>query len=155
VGRSPACGGLVEGSDLVTNETMPIVLFPLFFAALWLTAGALLSTVSGWPRLARRFPAATEPSGTTLKGQVYSLGGVGENNVTALTVSAGGLHLKAHFLFRFLRPAILVPWSEVRFVSERKILWWRRYVLELGGATKIAIGEQAFRALEGFLTRTT
>lgn len=129
--------------------------FPLWFPFLlvggWLLVGALLSGLSHWPELACRFPGVERPAGTTLRGQVVGIGLVNENNVTTLVVAPTGLYLSANVLFRFRRPPILLPWGEVRFVSERKVLWWRNYVLDLGGVTEIRIKARAFAALEPFL----
>jgi hypothetical protein len=126
-------------------------IFPFFFIALWLAVGAILSILSRWTELAGRFPAAAQPSGTTLGGQVVSVGVVGENNVTYLTVSPEGLYLRSHFLFRFMRRPVLVPWTEVRYVSERKTLWWRSYMFDLGGITTIRVKKRAFSTMDAFL----
>lgn len=136
----------MQGDPLSSPAT-----FALFFVALWLGVGAILSVASRWTELAGRFPAAGQPAGTTLRGQVVSVGIVSENNVTYLTLSAEGLYLRPHFLFRFMRRPVLVPWSEVRFLSERKILWWRSYLLDLGGITTVRVKEKAFNAMDPFL----
>ena len=125
--------------------------FPFLFVGGWLLVGALLGELSRWPELAYRFPGGQRPIGTTLSGQVVGMGFVSENNVTTLVVAPTGLYLSANVLFRFRRPPILVPWGEVRYVSERKILWWRNYVLDLGGVTQIRIKAKAFAALEPLL----
>jgi hypothetical protein len=89
--------------------------------------------------------------GKELKGQVVSVGIVGENNVTYVSVSDQGLYLRSHVLFRFMRAPVLVPWSEVKYVSERKVVWWRSYLVDLAGITTIRLREGAFQAMEGFL----
>ena len=79
------------------------------------------------------------------------VGIVGDKNVTYLSVSDRGLYLRSHVLFRFMRAPVLVPWSEVKYVSERKVLWSRSYLVDLGGITTIRVRERAFLAMEGFL----
>ena len=128
------------------------VWFPIYFVGLWLFVCALLAEFSRWPALARRFPGAERPGGTVLRGQVISVGIVSERNVTFLIPAAAGLYMYAHFLFRFRRPPILVPWSEIRYESTRRLLWMRSHKLSLGGnLASIRIRDKALRALEPFL----
>ena len=46
------------------------------------------------------------------------------NNVLTLAVSRQGLYLGSMFLFRFMHPPMLVPWSEV------KVQWSKGWVFE-------------------------
>jgi hypothetical protein len=82
---------------------------------------------------------------------VTSIGLIGENRVTLLSLSPAGLGLKAVLMFRFMRRPILVPWSEVRYVSTRTILWWRSHVFDLGGITQIRVKHAAFDLVQPFL----
>jgi hypothetical protein len=122
----------------------------LCFVGLWIGVGALLAIVSGWPRLAKSFPARTRPAGVPLRGQVASFGGVGERNVTGLIVCDDGLFLWAIWLFRPLRPPLLIPWSEIDSVEERRRLWWTVYALDVRGIC-IIVKRQAFEALQPYL----
>jgi hypothetical protein len=124
---------------------------PFLLVGLWLLVGAVLSEVARWPELAFRFPARDEPPGRTVPGEVVSVGIVGENNVTVLTVGDAGLYLRPRLLFRFRRPPVLVPWAEVTYVGERRVFWWRTHVLDLGGVTSMRIKEGAFSVVEPFL----
>jgi hypothetical protein len=136
---------------LTINPLDSPALFPVLFLFAWLTIGALLSFLSGWTALAQQFRAESGPVGKELRGQVVSVGIVGDKNVTYVSVSDRGLYLRSHVLFRFMRAPVLVPWSEVKYVSERKVLWWRSYLVDLAGITTIRVKEGAFRAIEGFL----
>jgi hypothetical protein len=58
----------------------------------------------------------------------------------------------AQLLFRFRRPPILIPWSEVQYESARHFLWMRSHKLSLGGGvTPIRVKDKALRAFEPFL----
>ena len=48
------------------------------------------------------------------------------NNMLTLGVSPEGLYLASMFLFRFMHPPLLVPWSEIRV--RRKKGWAFEYV---------------------------
>jgi hypothetical protein len=122
-------------------------LIPVGLVGMWLLVGAVLAELSGWPRLARRYLAATAPVGSPLSGQVVSVGWSSERNVTTLVVSTEGLHLRPMILFRFRRPPLLVPWRDVAHESERRILGSRQYALKLGGTTTLWVKERAFQEI--------
>lgn len=48
------------------------------------------------------------------------------------------------------RHPILVPWSHVRYVSERRFIWPRAHELELG-STAVRVKEEDSRPIEPFL----
>jgi hypothetical protein len=105
--------------------------FPLFFIGMWLLGSAFSALISGLGFLARRFRANSRPEGQKVTGQVKQMGIVPENRVTHMIVSDSGLYLYASLLFRFMHPALLIPWREVRLVREIKTLWWYTYELDL------------------------
>ena len=121
------------------------------FAGLWLVVCAILSELSGWPRLARAFPGGARPPGKRIRGQVVGIGLVGENNVTGLIPTAEGLYIYSHPLFRFRRPPILVPWTEVHYDGERGALWWRSVGIDLGRITMLRLRPKAFPVLAPYL----
>jgi len=127
---------------------------PVFFIAMWLGITGILAEVSGWPRLARRYPGtAGRPDGTRFLGQVASFGWVSENNVTHLVVAGAGLYLYPLILFRFRRAPIMLPWGAIEYVSEWRFLLWRTHRLRLGGTTSIWIKQKAYDAIRPYLTR--
>src|SRR5215212_4216343 len=125
-------------------ESSPFPLwFPFFFIGMWLLVGACLAFISGWVSLAGRFRADSRPEGQKVTGQVKQMGIVPENRVTRMIVSDSGLYLYASLLFRFMRPALLIPWSEVRLAREIKTLWWYTYELDLGSVTSLRVTRSA------------
>ena len=123
--------------------------FPLFFVGLWLLVSTILSVMSGWTDLAKRFRSSRRPDGRTLSWQVVSVGFVPENGVTALVVGRDGLYLSSFLIFRFMRPPLLIPWSEVRLVSSRSFFGrLERFELDLASATTLTIKRAAFDAMQ-------
>lgn len=123
-------------------------LFPIFFGGLWLVMSAFFALSSGWWSLAKRFRAAERPEGETINGQVKQMGMVPENRVTHLVVSQAGLYLYASLLFRFMHPALLIPWSSVGRPREVKNLWWSTYEYELGFTNTIRVTRRAHEAIQ-------
>ena len=121
------------------------------FIGMWLLVCGILTELSGWPALARRFPGGPRPPAPRLRRQVLSFGVVSENGVTNLIVVPQGLYLFSNPFFRFRRAPILVPWAHVQGAGERGRLWWRVRVLELGGVTNIGVKRRAYEAIKPFI----
>lgn len=128
-------------------------LFPFAFIGMWLFVGALLGEFSGWTSLARRFPGGARPKGTRLRRVVVQMGAVSENGVTVLIPTTDGLYLYSHPLFRFRRPPILLPWSEIRYAGERGRLWWCRTMLEVSGSTPLGVKPKGYAVLAPYMVQ--
>lgn len=102
--------------------------FPIYFLSLWLLVGATFSLVGGWFSLAKIYRARVAFNGAKWgmqSGQMRWLANY--NNVLTIGVSQQGLYLASMFLFRFMHPPLLVPWSEIRV--RRKKGWVFQYVI--------------------------
>ena len=128
-------------------------LVPVILVAGWLLVSTLFSFLSGWPALARRFRAASRPSGTRLTRHVARMGQAHENGITGLVVSDSGLYLWTAWPFRLLRPPLLIPWSAIHGARERPMLWWTSYEIDLAGVTWIRITPRAYEVIRPFLER--
>ena len=127
-------------------------LIPILFVGLWLFLSAIFAFTSGWCSLAQYFRASERPVGEKILGQVKQIGFVPENHVTHIIVSSAGLYLYASVLFRFLHPALLIPWSEVHHTRTIKILWWRTYQFDLASITSIRVTQTAYDLMLKYAT---
>jgi len=127
-------------------------LFPLFFVGMWLFISATFSFTSGWWSLAQYFRASERPDGQKVVGQVKQIGFIPENRVTHMIVSPDGLYLYASILFRFLHPALLIPWSEVHHVGTITLLLWPTYQFDLASTTRIRVTQTAYDAMAKYLS---
>ena len=125
--------------------------FPFVFVALWLVITYLQAKKSDWQLLASRYPGSGRPDGATLKGQVYSVGTVGEAGITVLTVSPQGLHLSANPFFRMGRPPILLPWQSIQGIQSGRSWGKDWYSLNVDGVTLIRVGSPAYAAMKPYL----
>jgi hypothetical protein len=125
--------------------------FAIYAVALWVGVCGLLGLLSGWPLLAREYRASNRPSGHTLHGQVSRVGIVPEHNITGMVISQDGLYLWTHWAFRVFRPALLIPWSHIRSLRERKFLWHKWYIIETERPIPIVISEKAYEAIRPHL----
>ena len=91
------------------------LIFPVYFLALWFLVAAVISVVGGWFSLAQVYRTRVPFDGTTWRMQSGRMRGLANyNNVLTLGVSQQGLYLASMFLFRFMHPPLLIPWSEIK-----------------------------------------
>jgi hypothetical protein len=100
---------------------------PLFLLPLWMLVSTIVSFIGGWASLAKVYRTRVPFNGAKWRmqsGQMRYM--VGYNNVLTIGVSQQGLYLASMFLFRFMHPPLLVPWSEIKV--RRKQGWVFEYV---------------------------
>src|ERR1700733_12414580 len=103
-------------------------IFPIYFLCLWLLVGAIISFVGGWFSMAKVYRTQVPFNGAKWRGQSGQMRWLAKhnNNVLTLGVSQQGLYLASMFLFRFMHPPLLVPWSETKVRSSKG--WVFEYV---------------------------
>jgi len=113
-----------------------VIGFPLFFVALWLATGAMLGVFSGWFGLMRRYPNREDEALLRLGSQSGAMGAirVSMSRILTLTACRSGLRVGIWRMFGPFCRDFFVPWSAIR-IERRKILFWKRAKLWLGGET--------------------
>lgn len=134
------------------------VLFPLFFAAVWLLVAAILATVGGWAELARQY----RDPGHDFRGNIVQLPGsslsmrrgrmpfpANYKHCVTLTLPGTGLHLRVMSVFRFRHPPLFIPWGQMERVEPGSILRWRTLTLRpAGSSTRIYLWGRTARVVE-------
>jgi hypothetical protein len=103
-------------------------IFPIYFLCLWFLVGAILSLVGGWFSLSKRYRTRVPFNGAQWRGRSGQMRWLTNyNRVLTLGASQEGLYLACMFLFRFMHPPLLLPWSEIKV--RRKKGWVFEYVI--------------------------
>jgi len=98
------------------------ILFPFFFAAMWLGVSTVLALKAHWFELARRYPDRAEDPSLRLRFQSGRMSGVAMSGILTLDVCVTGLRVSIWRLFGpFSRP-FFVPWNELS-VTRRKMFF--------------------------------
>lgn len=101
---------------------------PAFFAGLFV----VIAKLSGWKKLAERFPAdRVLDEGICFRRQFLRIGWCDYNGCVTIRVSPDGLSLAVWPIFVGHAP-LLIPWSEVRVVKEHRRRWLADAVVEVG-----------------------
>jgi hypothetical protein len=115
--------------------------FAIFFATLWCSASFLMSAISGWFALSRRFRKQSEPYGETKTAgpffyTVYTRYWSHYGSAIRLTAAPDALYLSVLFLFRVGHPPLRIPWNEIALSRIRR--FWRWYVvMKLGDEEQV------------------
>lgn len=100
-----------------------VVVFPVFFVALWVGITRLLAGVSGWTTLARAY--AGRVASPTARAQMASgtMGRLPVRYRSVLTVEVGdeGVGLSLPRIFAGGAPPLLIPWDHVVDGHERRL----------------------------------
>lgn len=131
-----------------------LLLLAIALLGIWTLSNWSGAHTSGWAALAKRFRAGPQPDGPRLTHQVVRVGRLGERRGTSMIPTADGLYLCSHPLILF-RPALLIPWSLIRYAGGRQFLWMHARVLDLDGITTLSIRDEAFRAINPYLVGVT
>lgn len=107
--------------------------FFIYFALMWLGVTTLLSALSGWFSLMRRFPdRPNETPLLVLKRQSGRMGmGVSLSRILTLSACPSGLRVGMMRLFGPFCQEFFVPWNEIT-VLRKKYFWWRYAELSFG-----------------------
>ena len=95
-------------------------IFPVYFITLWFLVGTTNSFVGGWFSLSRTYRTVVPFNGAKWNMQSGRMRWLANyNNVLTLGASQEGLYLACMFLFRFMHPPLLIPWSEINVQREK------------------------------------
>ena len=105
-----------------------VALLPGFFAGLLV----VIAKVSGWTQLVDRFPGDRVPDdGIIFRCQYFRIGWCDYNGCITIHVSSEGLYLAVWPILVGHRP-ILIPWSQLRVLEERRRRWFPVALVEVG-----------------------
>ncbi len=108
-------------------DQSPVLFAVILWISLWLLIGALISFCGGWFSLAKVYRTRSAFNGAKWRMQSGRMRWLANyNNVLTIGANREGLYLASLFLFRFMHPPLLVPWSEIKV--RRKKGWVFEYV---------------------------
>ncbi len=99
---------------------------------MWMFVLTMVSHLSGWKKLAQRFPAKGSETGKTFRFQSAYIGWAQYSGVLTFVINPNGLGLSAVFPFRFGHPAVFIPWAEFHNFHEVKKFLQTVVVMEAG-----------------------
>jgi hypothetical protein len=96
--------------------------FPLLFLVGWLAISAFLSRAGGWQDLAKRYASQAAIAGKRFWFTSLLTGSssfpVRYSSCLFVSVGRQGIRISPLFLFRFMHPPLVIPWSAIESVTE-------------------------------------
>lgn len=115
-----------------------LIVFPIFFVAMWIASGYAVALFGGWRLLARHFRAQAPFSGRKWRMQSAQMRWMcNYNNVLTVGANEMGLFLATMFLFRSGHPPLSIPWTEISVTGTSRFLFVRFVDLRLGQSENI------------------
>jgi len=118
---------------------------PIYFFCLWILmviglGPVLISILSGWFALSKRFRATAEPSGATRSVVPIFHVQMRHQGCSSMrmTTAEYGLYLSMSFISRIAHPPLAIPWNEIQ-IHPGRFLWIRQFVLTLGNKERIPL----------------
>jgi hypothetical protein len=130
------------------QATVPILIALLSLAPFWCFVVSIFSKVSGWAALASKYRTTSVSDGKRLSFQSAALGSVNYGSCLTVVVGSAGLYLKVFPLFRAGHPPLLIPWTELHDLREKKFLRLFRLVEMQVGTPTIATLTLPFHLIE-------
>jgi|WetSurMetagenome_2_1015567.scaffolds.fasta_scaffold00263_7 hypothetical protein len=108
----------------------------IFFIILWCLVIAILSLVSGWYQLSKKYPCPADlqiihDCGLTSLTLGIPYFPVSFSNCVFVRIANEGIIISILFLFRLLCPPILIPWNEVESVQRIRYMFMNSTLLNI------------------------
>lgn len=114
------------------------IVFPIFFAGMWIISAYWVALMSGWRLLAKRFRLQETFTGQRWRMQSARMRWFSQyNNVLTVGADTAGLFMVPFLLFRAWHPALFVPWSEITGIRETKFLFVKFVEMRLGRVEEV------------------
>lgn len=110
-----------------------IVVWPVFFIALWSGIVFSMSFLGGWRRLARRYGTTERPAGARSFSHVTGMVGIARyRKVLTVTPNERGMFIDIRWIFRIGHPTLFIPWSEIRNAHKVTLFYWEYIAFDIG-----------------------
>ena len=125
----------------------PLLLIPLMFVAvaiMWLAIALLLSALSGWRSLARRYRGQLPQVEGRIAMASGSMRKFALNHVVTFTTGPHGIGMAMFGPFALVSPPLAIPWEEVEECRRYQALgMFDRFAFRAGGVRVTANGAAA------------
>ncbi|MDB5811558.1 MAG: hypothetical protein JWN94_3680 [Betaproteobacteria bacterium] len=114
--------------------------FVLSFIVFWLVICGLLAFAGGWRELAARFKSDSPLEGEQFRFEWIAVGSglfpVAYRNCVFATVGPQAFSISLLWLFRFLHPRLVIPWSAVERCEPTKLWFVKCIAVQVAGTSR-------------------
>lgn len=110
-----------------------ILVWPIFFVALWSAIVAMMSLVSGWRRLARVYRTIEPPAGgKTTRSVTGMVGAARYKRVLTIATDDRGMFVTISWIFRMGHPSLFIPWRDIHNARKMNLFYWQFIAFDIG-----------------------
>jgi len=115
-----------------------IVVWPIFFVALWSAIVMAMSLIGGWRRLAQVYRTIKSPtSGKTTPYVTGMVGAARYKRLLRITTNDRGMFIEIRWVFRMGHPSLFIPWRDIQNARKMNLFYWEFIAFDIG-SPKIA-----------------
>lgn len=109
-----------------------LVVFPIFFVAMWTLTTWLMSLLGGWGRVGRAYPAEGRPTQGRVLGGVTGMFGVARYKfVLTVITTETGLYIENRKVFRFGHPPLFIPFAVMHDLRKQTLFFWEYVAFDI------------------------
>lgn len=109
--------------------------FIALIPAMWCFLSWLLSRLSGWSLLARRYPSPEKVLGESAYLRTGRIGAINYHSCLRFCVNDDGLRISVALPLRLAHPPLFIPWDQLHHISADPILYSHKVKVSIGQPT--------------------
>jgi hypothetical protein len=110
-----------------------IVIWPIFFVALWSAVVTMMSLVGGWRRLAQTYRAIETPTaGKTTRFVTGRVGASRYRRLLTIITDDRGMFIDIRWIFRMGHPPLFIPWGDIHNARKMNLFYWEFIAFDVG-----------------------
>lgn len=125
---------------------------PVFFLLFFIPGMVLMLYIfskRGWADLAAQYRFSAAFTGKRIGIVSAGINGVNYNSCLLMKTSVEGIWMRPILFFRLFHPPILIPWSELKEVREKKLIFrYREIVIGASAVAFLQVSEKLYLKLE-------
>ena len=123
---------LSSGTETALIVLFILIVFPIFFTALWVSVTLIMSFVGGWGRVGKRYAAAgPPPHGRALKHVTGMFGLTRYKHVLTVITTDDGLYIENRKVFRLGHPPLFIPFSAIHGARKQTLFFWEYVAFDI------------------------
>lgn len=121
------------GTETALIVLFVLIIFPIFFTALWIGITFFLSFVGGWGRVGKLYAATgVPPQGRALKNVTGMFGIARYKYVLTIITTTDGIYVENRKVFRPGHPPLFIPFSAIFNARKQTLFFWEFVAFEVG-----------------------
>jgi hypothetical protein len=121
-----------SGLSMWLIVALVIVIWPIFFVALWAAIVMMMSLIGGWRRLAQVYRTIDTPTGKAIPYVTGMVGASRYKRLLTITTNERGMFIEIRWVFRLGHPSLFIPWRDIHNARKMNLFYWEFIAFDVG-----------------------